>query len=141
MVHNQKSLQHVRLNYQNPTFPDPQPPIHPIHQPIHPLILPRFPIPSTRSPLQIPPQKQKPTSSLKMVGPIRYAPSAYPKMVDLLTSALQEAEKIQRTRNNNNKKKQPKSSQNEEAVAQRAQYLRWHLGPGVFLAFTQLTAD
>ncbi|KAK4232132.1 hypothetical protein QBC38DRAFT_464472 [Podospora fimiseda] len=51
------------------------------------------------------------------------------KMIDLLTSALL------------NKKKLKLPTTQNETITQRAQYLRWHLGPGAFLAFTQLTAD
>ncbi|KAK3989503.1 hypothetical protein QBC44DRAFT_327479 [Cladorrhinum sp. PSN332] len=66
------------------------------------------------------------------------------KMVELLEDVLPEAEKQERIRNNafiNNKKVKKEPEKENEAVIQRAQYMRWQLGPGAFLAFTQVTAD
>ncbi|KAK4166636.1 ribonuclease MRP protein subunit rmp1 [Cladorrhinum sp. PSN259] len=66
------------------------------------------------------------------------------KMIELLEDVLPEAEKLERIRNNaviNKKKSKNDLKKQNESVIQRAQYMRWQLGPGAYLAFTQVTAD
>ncbi|KAK4242430.1 ribonuclease MRP protein subunit rmp1 [Achaetomium macrosporum] len=71
------------------------------------------------------------------------------KMLDELEAGLGEAERVAKIRAKDEKKREggKKSGQGKAenrglgVVKKRAEYLRWRLGPGAYLAFTQLSAD
>ncbi|KAK4193622.1 hypothetical protein QBC35DRAFT_536898 [Podospora australis] len=68
------------------------------------------------------------------------------KFIFCLENALEEAERLERIgslmkRKKKKTEKRKREEEEEEEIKKRAGYLRWGLGPGCFLAFTQLAAD